>query len=99
MSEFQLSLLALGLIVVAGVYLYGFWQQWRYRRSIGDAFKAQPVATSISSAPPLREEVDSHPDSEPTLLAEQDDAEAGTGDSAADAACGLLNEATDYVVT
>ncbi len=37
MSEFQLSLLSIGVIVVAGVYLYGLWQQWRYRRSLGSS--------------------------------------------------------------
>ena len=51
MSEFQLSLLIIGLIVVAGVYLYGFWQQWRYRRSQGESFKSQSTESSGQTAP------------------------------------------------
>ncbi|BCK87889.1 cell division protein ZipA [Sideroxyarcus emersonii] len=92
MSEFQLSLLAIGLIVVAGVYLYGFWQQWRYRRSLGDAFKPSAGDPSAQAAPakidpaeagdPLEEEFPNESISPPT------------GD-----VCGLLNDATDYVVT
>ena len=51
MSEFQLSLLTIGLIVVAGVYLYGFWQQWRYRRSQGESFKSQVTDAAAKTAP------------------------------------------------
>ena len=40
MSEFQLSLLIIGAVVVVAVYGYGYWQQWRYRRSLGSAFVA-----------------------------------------------------------
>lgn len=35
MSQFQLSLLVIGVIVIIAVYGYGYWQQWRYRRSLG----------------------------------------------------------------
>ncbi len=34
MSEFQLSLVVIGVIVVIAVYGYGYWQQWSYRRSL-----------------------------------------------------------------
>ncbi len=45
MSEFQLVLLIIGAIVVAAVYLYGLWQQWRYRRSLGREYsESLPVA-------------------------------------------------------
>ena len=48
MSEFQLSLLTIGIVVVVGVYLYGLWQQWRYRRSLGKSFEQ---AENISTTP------------------------------------------------
>jgi hypothetical protein len=94
MSEFQLSLLAIGLIVVAGVFLYGQWQQWRYRRSLGDA-------SGISPAEPARRPVPDDVPAPDTLLAENDLAGHGgeAVDGAADGICGLLNDATDYVVT
>lgn len=38
MSELQLALLAIGLGVVAAVYLYGWWKQRQYRRKFGAAF-------------------------------------------------------------
>lgn len=41
MNEFQLSLLSIGVVVVVVVYLYGLWQQWRYRRSLGKPFEEQ----------------------------------------------------------
>jgi FtsZ-interacting cell division protein ZipA len=41
MSEFQLSLLVIGVIVVIAVYGYGYWQQWRYRRSFGKSLDEQ----------------------------------------------------------
>lgn len=96
MSEFQLSLLTIGLIVVAGVYLYGFWQQWRYRRSQGESFKSQVTDAAAKTAP------DKAPASV-AQLEERNDPLAGlesdSGSSAADEVCGLLNDATDYVVT
>jgi FtsZ-interacting cell division protein ZipA len=45
MSELQISLLSIGILVVAAVYLYGAWQHRRYRNRFGAAFKAgQPDA-------------------------------------------------------
>lgn len=40
MSELQIALLAIGVGVVVAVYAYGWWQQRRYRRKFGAAFKA-----------------------------------------------------------
>lgn len=39
MSELQISLLVIGIIVVLMVYGYGTWQQRRYRSRFGSAFK------------------------------------------------------------
>lgn len=54
MSEFQLSLLSIGAVVVAAVYLYGLWQQWRYRRSLGKPFeeRIEPMASAQRQVTP-----------------------------------------------
>jgi len=89
MSELQISLLAIGLVVVAGVFLYGQWQQWRYRRSIGAPFHDQRA----EEAPPGRQEdkrAAGHGDPLTAMPAVTD---------AAEGTCGLLSDATDYVAT
>ncbi len=98
MSEFQLSLLGIGLVVVAGVYLYGFWQQWRYRRSMQETLKAhsiEPVAPTPKATPKAAESTPEK--AEQPLIAQV--AAPESGDSVADEVCGLLNEATDYFAT
>ncbi len=40
MSELQAALLAIGFGVIVAVYLFGWWQQRKYRRKFGAAFKA-----------------------------------------------------------
>ncbi len=88
MSEFQLSLLVIGFIVVAGVFLYGQWQQWRYRRSIGMPPHDQPAAAQAEPQRDLRSDEHGDPLTATPAVAE-----------AADGVCGLLNDATDYVAT
>ncbi len=39
MSELQISLLAIGVLVVLAVYGYGLWQQRQYRNKYGSSFK------------------------------------------------------------
>lgn len=39
MSELQAALLAIGLGVIVAVYIFGWWQQMRYRRKFGATFK------------------------------------------------------------
>lgn len=89
MSELQISLLAIGLVAVAGVFLYGQWQQWRYRRNT--QIPAQDQRTEASH-PERHTNVlaDEHGDPLTAIPAEPD---------AADDNCGLLNDATDYVAT
>lgn len=89
MSELQISLLAIGLIVVAGVFLYGQWQQWRYRRSITTPL---PESQAESSKPALSKEASVDDGAEVELS-------VATETESADEICGLLNDATDYVVT
>jgi len=95
MSEFQLSLLTIGLIVVAGVYLYGLWQQWRYRRSTG---RAQPADLSVPTSPAMPQATERIQDNDIDPLAAMA-ADSESSDSTADEVCGLLNEATDYFGT
>src|ERR1019366_2076135 len=40
MSELQAALLMIGFGVIVAVYVFGWWQQRRYRRKFGAAFKA-----------------------------------------------------------
>ena len=56
MSDLQLSLLAIGVVVVAAVYLYNGWQERRLKRRLQEAFgaerddalmKPQPVAARV----------------------------------------------------
>lgn len=95
MSEFQLSLLTIGIFVVVGVYLYGFWQQWRYRHSQDESFKSQFTESPVQTASNKGRTI--------ILAEEQDDPllglENNSDSSIADEICGLLNDATDYVVT
>lgn len=92
MSEFQLSLLVIGVIVVIAVYGYGSWQQWRYRRSLGKAF-AEP-----------REETKPQAQLDTRLAQALNDpiAESETAhfiaESAQDA-CAQLDEKTDYIIS
>jgi FtsZ-interacting cell division protein ZipA len=97
MSEFQLSLLIIGLVVVTGVYLYGLWQQWRYRHGQGETFKSQSSEASDQTIPgKAREMAVQLEDGKSDPLAGLD---SNSGSSSADEVCGLLNDATDYVVT
>jgi FtsZ-interacting cell division protein ZipA len=96
MSEFQLSLLSIGLVVVAGVYLYGFWQQWRFRRNSSDTFKSESADLSAQVALEKTQAKSILMDDESDPL----EGLAGVSDSSAtDDICGLLNDATDYLVT
>ncbi len=95
MSEFQLSLLIIGLVVVVGVFLYGQWQQWRYRRSQGEPVRSTTHAEPFLKITPEVSAVD-----EPPVTQELPGSEGGGKPEAGaeDEVCGLLNDATDYVV-
>ncbi|HXU92970.1 MAG TPA: cell division protein ZipA C-terminal FtsZ-binding domain-containing protein [Gallionella sp.] len=58
MSELQAALLAIGFGVIVAVYAFGWWQQRKYRRKFGSAFKAghadalyQESAVKAAAAP------------------------------------------------
>lgn len=87
MSEFQLSLLGIGVIVVVAVYVFGYWQQWRYRRNLNKAYTVQaasikaPAAREVVSAPVADEKPAAHYIEEPVQ------------------ACAQLDEKTDFIIT
>lgn len=91
MSELQIGLLTIGIVVVVGVYGYGFWQQRQYRRKFGGTFAGQREdalyhSPSTAADVLIEEEVD-------TLEYNESHHKA-----ADDEICNLLGAATDYVV-
>ncbi len=92
MSEFQISLLSIGVIVIVAVYGYGYWQQWRYRRSLGQAFAEQ-----VEEAPAKTQH-----ESRPAKIINEPVAESRTEHFIAapvQEACAQLDERTDYIVS
>ena len=69
MSEFQISLLAIGALVVCGVLGYNKWQEQRARREAREAFRSElpdaliAGAAEPASAPSVHEPVINDPDS------------------------------------
>ncbi len=92
MSEFQISLLTIGVIVIIAVYVYGYWQQWRYRRSLGQAFAVLAEGTSAKSEP-VSEPAPAAGDP----IAAQEVAQAPV-EPVRDA-CAQLDGKTDYIVS
>jgi hypothetical protein len=88
MSEFQQSLLVIARLVVVAVYAYGYWQQWRYRRSL-DRGDAEPRATQRAVVPEAA--VTAQPAEEP--------ADHFIADKPAAEACDLLDDKLDYIVS
>ncbi len=91
MSELQIGLLIIGVVVVAGVYGYGFWQQRQYRRKFGATFEAQHDDAlyhppSAAADVLIEEEV---------AALDYEETHHQVGD---DEVCALLDAATDYIV-
>jgi hypothetical protein len=93
MSELQKALLAIGLGVIVAVYLYGWWQQRRYRRKFGAAFKA-------SHADALYQDVGIDPVDGPAVavLDISDLAVADPPNTLLDDSCALLNARSDFII-
>jgi hypothetical protein len=51
MSDLQISLLAIGALVVGGVFLYNWFQERRLRRRLGEAFGEKPVDILLEREP------------------------------------------------
>lgn len=91
MSELQIGLLTIGMVVVVGVYGYGFWQQRQYRRKYGGTFGEQREDVLYQGAP-LAETA-------AVLNDSARDQGASKKTLADDDVCHLLTAATDYVVS
>lgn len=94
MSELQIGLLTIGVLVVVGVYGYGFWQQRAYRRKFGATFKDQREDALYSSVSATQGATD-------VLIGEESGAleySESQQPKADDEICGLLDATTDYIV-
>jgi FtsZ-interacting cell division protein ZipA len=102
MSELQAALLAIGAGVIVAVYAFGWWQQRKYRRKFGAAFKA-------SHADALYQEGAAGPAErtpEPAIEEVADGAAADIAPAAAgvpaatllDGSCALLEVRSDFII-
>ncbi|MDO8262225.1 MAG: cell division protein ZipA C-terminal FtsZ-binding domain-containing protein [Gallionella sp.] len=104
MSELQAALLAIGFGVIVAVYAFGWWQQRRYRRKFGAAFKA-------SHADALYQESGDKPQNQQPPLASMIEeavgevipavdkaAKAPSAISALDESCALLDVRSDFII-
>lgn len=92
MSELQISLLGIGVLVIAAVYIYNFLLERQYQRRYGDSFKQQEDALYQPVPQKIVEPVKSV-----TIPAQAVPAE-NTRINAPDEVCALLDDATDYIV-
>jgi FtsZ-interacting cell division protein ZipA len=92
MSELQIGLLSIGILLVVAVYLYGFLQQRGYRNKFGSTFKTQheDVLYQSDSA-----QVDQLLDEDVSALVNHESQRTTSGDEIFT----LLNAETDYVVS
>ena len=107
MSELQAALLALGFGVIAAVYIFGWWQQKRYRTKFDRAFKQSHTDALYKESGALRHTQQSAVAGRPDnaigeqLLTDVESAVAAVelspinllGDS-----CSLLNERNDFII-
>lgn len=95
MSELQAALLAIGAGAIVAVYVFGWWQQRKYRRKFGSAFKA-------SHADALYRESDASPAEEPgaeeaavvQTVPPLEEASA----TLLDGSCALLDVRSDFII-
>jgi hypothetical protein len=90
MSELQIALLCIGLLAIAAVYAYGWWQQWRYRRKYGSVFKS-------SHADALYEGGGAAPEQSGRPALEEIAAESHAA-VLSDDPCALLNANSDFII-
>jgi FtsZ-interacting cell division protein ZipA len=97
MSELQAALLAVGFGVIVAVYVYGWWQQRRYRRKFGAAFKTSHADALYqeAGAGQVREKVLAD------MVGEAIGDSVSPADSAAsllDESCALLDVRSDFII-
>jgi len=100
MSELQISLLGIGVVVVLAVYGYSWWQQRQYRKRFGVVFekKHEDVlqhAPSSADTPPTESKpvADAVAETVEQVLGEEPVRSASASDS-----CSLVDDSTDYIV-
>ena len=106
MSELQKALLAIGLGVIVAVYVYGWWQQRRYRRKFGTAFRTNhadalyQLGDTDQAARMQRSVMTGSLDE--AITAEVDIADVPGVEPAAsnllDDSCALLNARSDFII-
>src|SRR5574340_811388 len=102
MSELQAALLAIGSGVIVVVYVFGWWQQRKYRRKFGAAFKASHADALYqgSIARPAGQAL------EPMADEATGEATPAAGEAAAempaatllDGTCALLDVRSDFII-
>lgn len=100
MSELQIGLLAIGIVVVIGVYGYGFWQQRQYRRKFGGMFDTQRpdvLGQEVTESPQPAAGLAQEPLLDLTAL--EAEAEAVSPVFSTDSLCDQLEGKTDYIAT
>ena len=96
MSELQISLLGIGIAVVLTIYIYNWWQQHRYRRKFGTAFKHKHEDALYRPAEEIQTDellVEKMEQAVPMSILPNEPQHGHT----VDAMCTLLDEKTDYI--
>ena len=91
MSELQVALLVIGLGVIVAVYVFGWWQQRRYHRKFGVAFKADHVDALYQNDP-----VDTLEQEDKSIQSEV--VEESPKPALSNDPCALLNARSDYII-
>lgn len=100
MSELQTALLAIGSGVIVVVYVFGWWQQRKYRRKFGAAFKASHADALYQGSRPAGQALEPMAD-EATGGVTPAAGEAGAEMPAAtllDGTCALLEVRSDFII-
>ena len=101
MSELQAALLAIGAGVIVAVYAFGWWQQRKYRRKFGAAFKASHADALYqeSAARPTEPTLEHVADEEMDAIAAEAAFEAEmSAATSLDGSCALLDGRSDFIV-
>ena len=99
MSELQTALLVIGFSVIVAVYAFGWWQQRRYRRKFGPAFKTSHADALYQESDASNAGRDRQPDL--ASMAYKSGGASATGMTAAallDESCELLDARTDFII-
>ncbi len=103
MSELQAALLAIGAGVIVAVYAFGWWQQRKYRRKFGAAFKASHADALYqeSAANPVEHVLEPLSEEAPVDAAEEAVVTPAAETPAAtllDGSCALLEVRSDFII-